>query len=318
MTANPFQTNLSDDDLTLLSSYIDDQLPPAERESLEQRLQNEPALRAELEELHATTALLRDTPPLVPPRSFTLDPNQIYRRRPLLSGWIRLGSALAAVVLALTFTSMFIFYGQDMLGESAARMEPLAPAAQSLGPVETAAPAQQQGQAMSDTDAEVAQGDAREESQVAQGDAPEESAMISESTETFMAEERAETEEGRLPTEPDASTSAMATPQPTPFPAIVEPDGVTLGELATEEEADRIQPAYPPPGATVPDNLALSPLPQSPDTLGAHPRDPIILPAEPQPEAPGRSTRLPLVVITLLLVTLLAGAWYLWQRRSQR
>ena len=62
-----------DADLELLSAYIDSQLASSERAALEQRLRDEPGLRAVLDELRATVGLLRDLEPLKPPRSFTLD-----------------------------------------------------------------------------------------------------------------------------------------------------------------------------------------------------------------------------------------------------
>lgn len=306
MTANPFQSNLSDDERLLLSSYIDDQLTPDERNRLEQRLQAEPDLRTELEELRATTMLLRDTPPLVPPRSFTLDPDQVRTRRPLLSGWVRLGSALAAIVLALTFTGAFIFYGQTMSGGSVAQIaEEPATAPRTFEAAETAAPLAEQGPAMSDAAEDAAE------------QAADEAATLSEATEAVTEAEMAEPEEA-APAAPPTLTAAAtqaATIQPTPIP--VEPDGVTLA-VPEEEHTGDMQATAPLPEATVPEQLSLTPLPQSPETLGSQTRDLDRQPAPAEPAESGGPALLPLAAIALLLVILLAGAWYVWQRRSRR
>src|SRR5262245_34906033 len=93
----------SDDELELLSAYLDNQLTAAERATLEQRLGREPALRAALDELGGTVALLRELAPLTPPRSFALDPAAFAPRPSPLFGWLRLGATLASVLLAVTF-----------------------------------------------------------------------------------------------------------------------------------------------------------------------------------------------------------------------
>src|SRR5205814_4826744 len=94
---------LNEDDLELLSAYIDNQLAAAERGTLEARLEREPALRGALDELRGAVALLRDLPALTPPRSFALDPVAFAPRRSPLFGWLRMGATLASVLLALTF-----------------------------------------------------------------------------------------------------------------------------------------------------------------------------------------------------------------------
>lgn len=98
---------LAESDLELLSAYLDNQLSVAERVSLERRLAAEPRLRAELEELRATTALLRSLEPVRPPRSFTLDPATAPRRVPSIwpFAWaMQLGSGLAGLALVLLAT----------------------------------------------------------------------------------------------------------------------------------------------------------------------------------------------------------------------
>jgi hypothetical protein len=102
-TSQPQLNSLPDSDFELLSAYIDDQLGAAERAELDRRLGAEPRLRAELEGLRATAALLGDLEPLPLPRSFTLDPARAPRRRGLLSlAWaMQLSGGLAGLALVL-------------------------------------------------------------------------------------------------------------------------------------------------------------------------------------------------------------------------
>jgi hypothetical protein len=97
---------LDEADLDLLSAYIDEQLSAAERSAFEERLGREPALRQALDELRATVHVLRTLPQVAPPRSFTLDPS-VAPARPwyawLTPELMRFGSALAAVLLVITF-----------------------------------------------------------------------------------------------------------------------------------------------------------------------------------------------------------------------
>jgi anti-sigma factor RsiW len=110
---------LNDDDLELLSAYIDNQLVAGERGALEERLRREPGLRTALEELRGTVAVLRELEPLRPPRSFTLDPAAFAPRPSPLFGWMRLGATLASVLLALTFAIDFVGRGGSLGGAGA-------------------------------------------------------------------------------------------------------------------------------------------------------------------------------------------------------
>lgn len=82
MTTHQNQPNFTDDDAALLSAYIDDALPPDETTQLEARLDDDPTLRAELQALRYTVALLNDLPELQAPRDFTLSAEQAAARRP--------------------------------------------------------------------------------------------------------------------------------------------------------------------------------------------------------------------------------------------
>src|SRR5262245_65238283 len=97
---------LTERDQELLSAYLDGALSPAERATLESRLEAEPALRAELDNLRGFIQLMRAVPSLTPPRNFTLDPAR-HRRRPIIINryaamqWIgRIGAAAAVLVVA--------------------------------------------------------------------------------------------------------------------------------------------------------------------------------------------------------------------------
>ncbi|MCC7362588.1 MAG: hypothetical protein IT317_24110 [Anaerolineales bacterium] len=67
----------SDRDFDLLSAYVDNQLPTADKAALEARLTVEPELRTTLRELRLTVRALRALPPVAVPRSFTLTPEQV-------------------------------------------------------------------------------------------------------------------------------------------------------------------------------------------------------------------------------------------------
>ncbi|MCS6888375.1 zf-HC2 domain-containing protein [Chloroflexus sp.] len=104
MTTPPApQSELPERDVELLSAYIDNELAPADRAALEQRLALEPRLRRELAELRATRDLLRDQPWVTPPRSFTLTPDMASPRRRwfALPSWLQPLSGLAALALVM-------------------------------------------------------------------------------------------------------------------------------------------------------------------------------------------------------------------------
>ena len=124
--------NLSDSDLELLSAYIDNALSVAERASLERRLAADPRLRAELQELQATTRLLRQLAPVRPPRSFTLDPATAPRPAPAfrLSWFMQLGSGLAGLALVVLATIQLLASAPSALG-----VTPPAPAAVEVAPM---------------------------------------------------------------------------------------------------------------------------------------------------------------------------------------
>ncbi|RME89208.1 MAG: hypothetical protein D6770_05160 [Anaerolineae bacterium] len=94
-------------DLETLSAYLDGELTQAETKRLESRLESDPGLRAALDALLRTRALLRRTPRRRAPRNFTLSPRQVASNPPMppLYSVFRLASALATVLLLFTFAA---------------------------------------------------------------------------------------------------------------------------------------------------------------------------------------------------------------------
>ncbi len=106
---------LTEQDLTLLSSYIDGQLTPGERASLEARLAQDADLSAELDSLWATVGLLRMAERLQVPRSFTLDPN-VYGRPQRASFWGRFRlSALSPLASAGAAIAVLMILGGGLV-----------------------------------------------------------------------------------------------------------------------------------------------------------------------------------------------------------
>jgi anti-sigma factor RsiW len=92
-------------DVKLLSAYLDEQLSQADVARLETRLQRDPDLRAVMDDLSQSRALLRKLPQRRAPRNFTLSPEMAGVRAPLP----RAVPALAPVahfVTLLLFLSM--------------------------------------------------------------------------------------------------------------------------------------------------------------------------------------------------------------------
>ncbi len=104
-------------DLLLLSAYLDGQISPSARAALEERLAADPALRALLEDLRATRAVLRAAPTLRPPRDFTLDPALYGRATPF---WARGGLFRVAGLVGAAAAAVLIAFGALFMGNQAA------------------------------------------------------------------------------------------------------------------------------------------------------------------------------------------------------
>ena len=99
---------ISPNDWQTLSEYLDGQLSNRERVQIEARLQTSEDLRSGLEEIRRTRAILRTLPKRRAPRNFILTPAMVPQRRaalPRAFPYLRLASALASVLLVITFLS---------------------------------------------------------------------------------------------------------------------------------------------------------------------------------------------------------------------
>ena len=109
---------LSDLDLELLSSYLDGVLSDSERRALEVRLTNEGDLRAELDELRQTVALIKSLPRANAPRNYTLTPEMVGlrllpKRRVLPFTMTAAFSALSAAAAVVLLVVGFAISGLD-------------------------------------------------------------------------------------------------------------------------------------------------------------------------------------------------------------
>jgi len=95
-----------------LSAYLDNELAPKERSSLEAQLKQDQDLRIALQELRRTRIVLRSQPKMRAPRNFTLTPEMAGIRtksRPASRAYpfFRLASALATIALVLVLVGDF-------------------------------------------------------------------------------------------------------------------------------------------------------------------------------------------------------------------
>jgi len=95
-----------------LSTYLDQQVSPAERATIDTHLQQCPECRAELESLRQTVVMLHSLPRVAVPRAFTLSEAQAGIRRPAAApGWfgglaLGLGAVAAIALVALIAVSV--------------------------------------------------------------------------------------------------------------------------------------------------------------------------------------------------------------------
>ncbi len=136
-------------DTEQLSAYIDGELPTRERAVLEARLLTEPALRRELESLRATSALLRDLPPMTAPRSFTLSPEMLNPPAPPSSQkraatWLIFPtapaySAISAAAAVLLFSLGVFILLASALPTPTASFAPVEQQAEDVSPIDLTA-----------------------------------------------------------------------------------------------------------------------------------------------------------------------------------
>lgn len=177
-------------DLEQLSAYLDGKLSREAQARLTSQLDSDPDLRAGLEELRQTRALLRRMPKRRAPRNFTLTPKTAGVRPPVPRSVPALGwaSAVAVVLFALTFLTNLV------APVTFAPMEAAAPKA--VAPVLGAVPS----------------------NGATEGVAPSDQNLIITPTPAFLVQAvPLATPEAESPTpEPQARTSLQATP---PIPA---------------------------------------------------------------------------------------------------
>lgn len=101
----------------LLSAYLDGQLSAQEQVHLEAQLAADPALRAELEALRRTVALVRDLPPVPVPRNFILPQTAAARPRPIPSRPRRAQAAplLTAATSVVSLLFVIVLVGDLLL-----------------------------------------------------------------------------------------------------------------------------------------------------------------------------------------------------------
>jgi anti-sigma factor RsiW len=143
-------SRLTPRDLESLSAYADGALLPAERREFDARLAQDPALRQALQQIRATSALLRSLPPVRPPRNFTLTPEMAGVRtgRPRFPV-LQLATVVATLAFVVTVgVDMFGVAGSGAILRAAAPAEEMAmqaPAAMSALPTEAVAEALELG-----------------------------------------------------------------------------------------------------------------------------------------------------------------------------
>jgi hypothetical protein len=307
---------LNDDDLELLSAYIDNQLMAVERGALEERLRREPGLRTALEELRGTVAVLRELEPLRPPRSFTLDPVAFAPRPLRLFGWMRLGATLASVLLALTFAV-------DFIGRGGSLSSATAPAPVSA-PQSSGGSASERSTLMIATEAPAAAAEpaaAAPTAAAAAAAAPAEAQPTAAAAPVAPAAPAAAAEPAPI-TAPEATAAPAAEPtrDRQAFPAVAPTTSAAQNSDTTITAPSALGAAVPtaaPAGQPAPPDMSTKAAPIEPAGGQA--------PAAQQPEAPAAQPAPPTAIRPLRLIeiglgalALALGLGALWVRRQGR
>jgi len=103
-------------DLETLSAYLDRQLSEAEEQALHSRLSQDIALKRQLDDLRQTRYVLRQTPKVKRPRSFTLSPEMVRQQRFATRAWnySRMVSAVASVLLIAVIGGQYLLSGRSL------------------------------------------------------------------------------------------------------------------------------------------------------------------------------------------------------------
>jgi len=240
----------------LLSAYLDDQQSARERARLEVQLATDPALRAELETLRHTVALVRDLPPVPIPRNFILSPTVAARSRPTAAARRRRAWAAPLLTAATAVVSLFFFVALagDLLFPGIDRLASV-PEAELL--LEAEAPPPQVALAPSPVEKEV------EVEKVVSADTPPPILMETPPKAPTEAEDYAvEAPEDREPTVPvtegGAPVEEPAALAPTPSLAVAEEAAVAPTAPPTPEG---VEAAEPPMGGGGPAEEPAAPAP---------------------------------------------------------
>ncbi len=106
----------------LLSAYIDGALSPRERARLEARLAQDADLRARLESLQQTVALVRGMPPVRAPRHFLLTPAMVRRPAPVarrLAPALTFATAISGLLCVVLLVGNLLTAGWGGMGAAA-------------------------------------------------------------------------------------------------------------------------------------------------------------------------------------------------------
>jgi hypothetical protein len=109
----------------LLSAYLDDQLSAEERARLEAQLATDPALRAELDALRQTVALVHALPPVPLPHNFILPAQprpapSMHPRRAWVAPLMTAATALAALLFVVVLAGDLLPFGAGGLARAPA------------------------------------------------------------------------------------------------------------------------------------------------------------------------------------------------------
>ena len=105
-----------------LSAYIDGELSPRERARLEARLAQDAALRARLESLQRTVALVRGMPSIPAPRNFLLTPAMVRRPAPVarrLAPALTFATAISGLLCVILLLGNLLTAGWGGMGAAA-------------------------------------------------------------------------------------------------------------------------------------------------------------------------------------------------------
>ena len=134
---------MNQNDLELLSAYLDGQLSPSDSVRLESRLASDKSLSTALDNLRATRNLLHQLPSRRAPRNFTLTPQMagIKPPTPRIVPVFRFASVLATFLFIITFLINGLFSFAATVPAPAAFNAAAPMSAQEAAPASTAAPA---------------------------------------------------------------------------------------------------------------------------------------------------------------------------------